>query len=326
MFVKRFSRSGGGLLLSVLFLLATFLPAGSYASPQQAGQVVAPEVSARAAIVVEYPSGRILYQKAAHDRLAPASTTKILTAILALEYGKLDEVVTVDPEDIIGGSTMGLRAGEKQTLRNLLYGLLLPSGNDAGLAIARHIGSKQGATPASAKEAVETFVGMMNKRAERMGLKDTHFVNPHGLGGRDRHYSSAYDLAILTWHALHFSTFNEIVRKAEYEVPGHKLVNINKMLQRYTGADGVKTGYTRRAGLCLVVSAARGGKRLISVVLNAPRWYDDSAALLDYGFAELARAPRSHEGERLLSASLGSRGGGMPAMLLGVLRCRHRWM
>lgn len=319
MFVKRFGRSEGGLLLSVLFLLATFLPGGVYASPRASGQVVAPEVSARAAIVVEYPSGRILYQKTAHDRLAPASTTKILTAILALEYGKLDEVVTIAPEDIIGGSTMGLRAGEKQTLRNLLYGLLLPSGNDAGLAIARHIGSKPGAT--SAKEAVETFVGMMNKRAVQIGLKNTQFVNPHGLGGRDRHYSSAYDLAILTWHALHFSTFNEIVRKAEYEVPGHKLVNINKMLQRYAGADGVKTGYTRRAGLCLVTSATRGGKRLISVVLNAPRWYDDSAALLDYGFAELARVPRSHEGERLLSTNPGS--AGRPVMLVGVLRCRH---
>lgn len=320
MFGKRLGRSKCGLLLSVLFMVATFLPSGLYASPVQAEQVITPQVSARAAIVVEYPSGRILYQKAAHERLAPASTTKILTAILVLEYGKLDEVVTVAAEDMIRGSTMGLRAGEKQTLRHLLYGLMLPSGNDAALTVARHIGSKQGTS--SAKEAVQAFVSMMNTRAMQMGLKDTHFVNPHGLGGRG-HYSSAYDLAILTSYAMRFDTFNQIVRQAEYHVPGHKLVNINKMLQKYPGADGVKTGYTRSAGLCLVTSATRGSKRLISVVLNAPNWYDDSATLLDYGFAQPTTSPASSEAEHAHSNRSDEER--MALVLAGVLRCKFGW-
>lgn len=281
------------LLMAASFLLLFSFPAPLYAVPVTPDTTL-PLVSARSAIVVEYPSGRILYQKAAHARMPPASTTKILTAILALENGDLDSHVTVSPKDMVWGSKMGLRAGERQTVRNLLYGLMLPSGNDAALTIARHIGSQ-----ANASEPIQAFSGMMNTRLTELGLRDSHFVNPHGLDARG-HYSSAYDLATLTWHAMHFPTFNEVVRQPFYAVPGHPLRNRNKMLLEYPGAEGVKTGYTGRAGLCLVTSATRDGRRLISVVLNAPKWVEDSKALLDYGFARVANSASAKGSERLL--------------------------
>ena len=142
---------------------------------------------------------------------------------------------------------------------------------------------------AQTNNSVRAFVGMMNTRALQLGLKDTHFVNPHGLDAAG-HYSSAYDLASIMWRALHFQQFNEIVKQPTYLAPGHPLHNLNKMLTLYEGADGGKTGYTGAAGLCLVTTATRDGKRLISVVLNAPKWTDDSTALLDYGFEKLLSA------------------------------------
>lgn len=281
------------LILSVLLLVIALLyamPAPSLSLAQATQDPQPPEVGARAAIVVEYPSGRILYAKNAHDQLAPASTTKILTAILAMEYGSLDDVVTVAPQDLVGESTMGLQSGEQQTLRTLLYGMLLPSGNDAAMAVARYLGSKTTSGDPSLTDPVARFVQMMNVRARQLGLQDSRFVNPHGLD-TNGHYSSAYDLASLSWYALHFPIFNDIVRTTSYDAPGHPLLNTNEMLTRYAGADGIKTGWTDAAGLCLITSATRDGRRLISVVLNAPQWYADSSALLDYGFARLAAAP-----------------------------------
>src|SRR5438552_9385398 len=140
-----------------------------------------PEIGARAAIVVEYPSGRVLYSKAMHDRLAPASTTKILTSILTLEHGNIEDDVTISPEDLVGESSMGLQNGEHQTLHNLLYGMLLPSGNDAAMAVARTIGSQAIAFASQQKDPVQRFAEMMNARATQLGLADSHFVNPHGL-------------------------------------------------------------------------------------------------------------------------------------------------
>jgi D-alanyl-D-alanine carboxypeptidase (penicillin-binding protein 5/6) len=281
-------------------LVALTVQGPVYSAPAPAAL---PQPGAKAAILVEYPSGRVLYQKESHARLAQASTTKIMTAVIAIEYGNLNDVVTIAPADVVRGSSMGLKAGERQTLRNLLYGLMLPSGNDAAMAIARHLGTKvQLRFPAARRqEPVSYFILMMNTRALQLGLKDTHFVNPHGLDARG-HYSSAYDLASLTWHAMKYKPFNEIVRQPAAVVPGHSLRNINKMLEEYPGAQGVKTGYTGRAGLCLVTSAARNGKQLISVVLNAPHWTADSTALLDYGFAQLAAAPASKVAQRLTIA------------------------
>jgi D-alanyl-D-alanine carboxypeptidase (penicillin-binding protein 5/6) len=266
-------------------LLATTAPAGAV-------QPTPPQVSAKAAIVVEYPSGRILFEKNSHSRLAPASTTKIMTAILALDYGKLDEQVVVTQRDMIYGSKLGLRTGETQTVRNLLYGLMLPSGNDAAMTLGRYVATKAGKGTTTA-----AFAGMMNKKVAALGLKNSNFVNPHGLDAKG-HFSSAYDLASMTWYVMHNELFNEIVRQENYEAPGHKLKNLNKLLTRYAGAEGVKTGYTGRAGLCLVASATRDGKRVIAVLLNDPKLYDDSAVLLDYGFAKLAATPRG-TGEKL---------------------------
>jgi D-alanyl-D-alanine carboxypeptidase (penicillin-binding protein 5/6) len=281
--------------LCFTILLCSLAPwSYTYASP------VLPQPDARAAIVVEYPSGRILYQKAAHARLPEASTTKIMTAIVTIEYGNLNDVVTILPSDLVPGTSMGLHAGERQTLRNLLYGMMLPSANDAAMAIARFLGTKiQLRFPAAKRqEPVSYFLLLMNTRARQLGLKDTHFVNPHGLDAVG-HYTSAYDLATLTWHARSYKVFNDVVSQPSYTVPGHQLKNINKMLGQYQGAEGVKTGYTGRAGLCLVTAATRGGRHLISVVLNAPKWTADSASLLDYGFARLAAVPTVKTAERL---------------------------
>jgi serine-type D-Ala-D-Ala carboxypeptidase (penicillin-binding protein 5/6) len=291
------------LMIAGLFLIISTASLPVQAAPPQQG-MPAPEISAKAAIVVEYPSGRILYQKAPHQRVAPASTTKIATAIMALEYGKLDEVVTVSSRDLMRGSKMGLRSGERQTLRDLFYGLMLPSGNDAAMTIARHIGSK---SSRPSQDSMSVFMARMNARVARMGLKDSYFVNPHGLDRRG-HISSAYDLASLTWYAMHFDLFNEAVRQPAYNAPGHELKNLNKLIGQYRGADGVKTGYTRAAGLCLIGSATRNGKRVITVVLNAPEWTKDSAALLDYGFARLASSPRSKSDPTLgVASSVASR-------------------
>jgi D-alanyl-D-alanine carboxypeptidase len=257
-----------------------------------------PDITAASAIVVEYPSGRILYQKSSHDRMPPASLTKIMTAILALEYGNLNDVITVMPEDLAGESTMGLVSGEQQTLHDLMYGMLLPSGNDAAMAIARYLGTRLGSNLPPTQDPVARFADMMNTRVSQLGLTDTHFITPHGLDSLG-HYSSAYDLASLAWYALHIPTFNDIVKTVAYEAPGHSLLNTNEMLSRYDGADGIKTGWTDGCGLCLVTSATRNGHRLISVVLNAPQWYSDSTAILDYGFAQLAATPTDPKAEVL---------------------------
>lgn len=285
------------LLLSLLFVAACLPPRG-FAAPSGQDAASEPDVTARAAIVVEYPTGRVLYNKAMHDRLAPASTTKILTTILALEYGKLDDRFTVTTDDIVGESSMGLKTGETPTLRDLVYGMMLPSGNDAAMVTARGLASKAGPAEGMPTDPIERFAGMMNTRVNQLGLKDSHFITPHGLD-HDGHYSSAYDLASLSWYALHFPFFNEVVKQVSYEAPGHPLLNTNEMLTRYMGADGIKTGWTDAGGLCLVTSATRDGYRLISVVLNAPRWYADTTALLNYGFAKLGAAPSDTSAEVL---------------------------
>lgn len=274
------------LVCCLLCGLSVALPLSAHAQEVKGDST--PEITAQSAIVVEYPSGRVLYIKNEHQRMPPASLTKIMTAILALEYGSPDDVVTATADDVVGESAMGLVSGEQQTMGNLLYGMLLPSGNDAAMAIARHLGSTVGASvQADTTDPIGRFAVMMNVRVQQLGLADTHFLNPHGLD-TEGHYSSAYDLASLSWYALHIPEFNRIVSQTYYAAPGHELQNTNEMLTRYSGADGIKTGWTDGCGLCLVTSATRDGLRLISVVLNAPRWWQDSSDILDYGFARLA--------------------------------------
>jgi D-alanyl-D-alanine carboxypeptidase (penicillin-binding protein 5/6) len=289
-FVMALRRTPLFLALPLICLLlgfsASFL---SVASAQEASDV--PQIGAQSAIVVEYPGGRILYSKNEHERMAPASLTKIMTAILALEYAGPGEIVAATPDDLVGESAMGLVSGEQQTMLDMLYGMMLPSGNDAAMAIARHLGSTVGANvQAEGADPIGRFAVMMNVRAQQLGLAESHFLNPHGLDA-EGHYSTAYDLASLSWYALHIPEFNKVVAQAYYEAPGHPLLNTNEMLTRYEGADGIKTGWTDGCGLCLVTSASRGGHRLISVVLNAPQWWKDSADILDYGFAKIASDP-----------------------------------
>jgi D-alanyl-D-alanine carboxypeptidase (penicillin-binding protein 5/6) len=241
-----------------------------------------PLTSALAAVVVDEASGEVLYDKNAHERLAPASLTKIATLILALESNRLDEWVSVDVDSrlMIGSSVMGLEPGDRFTLRDLLYGLMLPSGNDAALAIGRHISGSDTA-----------FVAQMNALVARLGLKDTNFINPHGLGGTE-HYTSAYDLAILSRYGMTLPGFYEIVNTRYYEAVGQPrsidLSNISTFLSGFPGAVGLKTGYTRRAGPTLAASAMRDGHRVYAVILNSQTRDDDARRLLNWVFTNLS--------------------------------------
>jgi D-alanyl-D-alanine carboxypeptidase len=239
-----------------------------------------PFAHARADALIDVASGRLLAGHNGDKAMKIASLTKIMTAIVAIENGRLDDTVTVS-KNAAGkeGSSLYLRLGEKIKLENLLYGLMLRSGNDAATAIAEHVGG-----------SLEGFVYLMNRKAEELGLTHTHFANPHGLD-HEQHYSSANDLAVLTAYALHNDTFKTIVRTKYRKAPNpneswdYEWKNKNRMLTMYEGADGVKTGYTKQALRCLVSSATRGGQQLVAVTLNDGDDWQDHRKLLDYGFA-----------------------------------------
>lgn len=232
----------------------------------------APAVSAASAVLMDAESGRVLYEKDAHTPRLIASTTKLMTALVAVTSTNLDTVITMESEYQAEGSSMYLRLGEKLTLKELLYGLLLASGNDAALAIAGGCAGD-----------VETFVGWMNEKAALLGMENTHFANPNGLDD-EAHYSSAYDLALLGREVLKNETLAELVATKSVTVAGRSLSNHNKLLWRYEGCTGMKTGYTDAAGRTLVSSAERNGQSLICVTLKDPNDWDDHAKLLDYGF------------------------------------------
>lgn len=219
----------------------------------------APAINAMAAVVMEVSSGRVLYSKNATEKRSIASTTKIMTAVVALENGRLEEEVTISKKAAgIGGSTLEFRTGQKYTLKELLYAMLMSSANDAAIALAEHIGG-----------TVEGFAAMMNKKAESLGASGSNFVTPHGLDAANQ-YSTAYDVAIITRYALKNPVFAEIVSTASAHIPGYSLYNTNELLGAYPGVDGVKTGYTGKAGRCLVTTIQKDGMRVISVVLGSP--------------------------------------------------------
>lgn len=238
------------------------------------------ETTARSAIVMERTSGRVLYSKNCDEHLPIASTTKIVTALTVINNANLDDVVEIPAEAVgIEGSSIYLRAGEHLTVRELLYGLMLRSGNDAAVALALHTAG-----------GVEQFAEMMNETASNLGLKDCHFVNPHGLHD-DNHYCSANDLAVITCKALNNPDFCEIVSSKSYRIAneGYEydrvLINKNKLLSNCDGADGVKTGYTKKAGRCFVGSATRNGMQVVVVVLNCGPMFEETASMLDAAFA-----------------------------------------
>lgn len=241
----------------------------------------APAVSAQAVIVTELTSGRVLYSKNAEARLPMASTTKIMTALVALEEkeNEIDRVFEISAAAAgVEGSSMYLEKGEKMTLRELLYGLMLSSGNDAAVAVSEAVA-----------ESTDAFVGLMNDKAREIGLMNTSFENPNGLPD-ENHYSSAADMARLTEAAMKNEVFAQIVGTKSYTVSGdgkaypRTLTNHNKLLSMYDGCIGVKTGFTKAAGRCLVSAAKRDGMTLICVTLNAPSDWSDHSALYDYVF------------------------------------------
>ena len=238
-----------------------------------------PQVTATAAIVMEVSTGRVIYQRNAWLKMFPASTTKIMTLVLALEHGGLNEIVTVSQNAFgVEGSSLYLEQNDKMPLGELLEGMILLSGNDAATAVAEHCAG-----------SVQNFANQMNRRAKELGAKNSNFTNPHGLPD-ENHYTTAYDLATITAYGFKLPKFAEIVSLQEKNYQwlhgdDKKLTSENRMLQLYRGANGVKTGYTQVAGRCLVSSAKRGEVQLVAVVLDSLLMWHDSVALLDYGFA-----------------------------------------
>lgn len=267
--------------IMILCLVMSFIPV--YGDP--------PAVTAPSAILIDALTGKVLYEKNADERRYPASTTKVMTGLLAVEYGKLDETVTIGknpPLVEIGSSQIYLVPGEQLTMEQLLYALMLESANDAAVAIAEQISG-----------SVEEFAKLMNNRAKELGAVNTNFVNPNGLHD-DNHYTTARDLAMIAKHAMTLDKFRNVVKEVKYTIPKtnkqderNYITNSNKLIWktydkfRYEYATGIKTGYTVKANQCLVGGAKKGDMELISVVMGAEgqNIYSDTVALFEYGFA-----------------------------------------
>lgn len=235
-------------------------------------------------VLIEQSSKRVLYQEGANVRCYPASTTKILTAYIALKMLDLDEIVTITSSSAgIEGSSLYLKAGDTVSVEDLLYGLMLRSGNDCAMALAIKIAG-----------SVEKFADIMNLTAYGLGAFNSHFVNPHGLHD-DLHYTTAYDLALITARAYDNEKFVEIVstqkRKIVVNDEPRYIANKNKLLGMILGANGVKTGYTKKSGRCLVGGAKQDGMQLISVVLNCSDMWNDTVRMLEFGFSNYEMLP-----------------------------------
>lgn len=240
-----------------------------------------PQVSATAAVLIEASTGKVIGGKNAHKRMPMASTTKIMTALVAIENSNIDDVVSISPLAVgIEGSSVYLYEGERLTIKDLLYALLLESANDAATAIAIAVGG-----------SVEGFAALMNQKAAELQLQDTHFTNPHGLDDPE-HYTTALELAKIAAAAMKSDIFKSIVSTYKITIPLNEtegvrlLINHNKLLKSYKGATGIKTGYTKKSGRCLVSAAEHDGVELIAVTLNAPDDWQDHKNMLDYGFSQ----------------------------------------
>lgn len=258
-----------------------------------------PNLTARSAVVMDAATGTVIYSRDMDTRRYPASTTKIMTLIVALEQGNLDDIVTVSKNaEGMEGSTLWLEQGDKVPLKELLYGMMMASGNDATIAVAEHIA---GSVPA--------FARMMNEKAREIGASDTHFVNPNGLPD-ENHYTTARDMALIAAYGYRLPEFEEIVGTREITFPWvkddtHRLRNENQMLWLYKGGNGVKTGYTDAAGRCLVSGAREDGLQLVSVVFDSVYMWNDSIALLDYGFDQVEPEKIISKGQVVGSVSVG---------------------
>ena len=269
-------------------------PESAHYSVVPAGDAI-PKVTARSAVVIEAKTGKVLYERNMDQVRYPASTTKMMTLLVALENSKPEDIVTVGKNAYnVEGSTMWLEEGERLKMEDLEYGIMLVSGNDATVAIAEHVAG-----------SVPKFAEMMNKKAEEIGATSTHFVNCNGLPAPN-HYTTAHDLAKIAAHGFNnVPDFERIVSTKERRVPGRKnpdtelLRNENLLLHIYKGCNGVKTGYTDAAGRCVVTAAKRNGVQLVSVVLDGLYMWDDSILMLDYGFTQVDPFTVVKQGEKL---------------------------
>lgn len=281
------------------------IPASNLAGLQglvaQPGEIGEPNIPARAAFLLDTSTGEALYEKNADEELPMASTTKIMTAIVVLENASLEEhVVISERASATGESSAWLEKGEVLTVDQLLHALMVQSANDSATALAEHVAG-----------SVESFVEMMNRKCEELGAAHTHFANPHGLDERG-HYTTARDLALIASYAMKNHVFRELVVSDGYQIPwpGHPyprvLENRNKFLKLYPYANGIKTGYTDRAGKCLVASASRDGRELISVILNGgDSYWDQTIMLMNYGFDCFARVEYAYAGQVLARVQVG---------------------
>lgn len=242
-----------------------------------------PELTAESYLALDLRSGQFLLKKDIRKKLPVASLVKVMTALVALERGSLEKKIVVSPQAVkIGENSMGLSAGEKLTLEELLWGLLLPSGNDAAETIAQGLAGRR-----------EIFINWMNAKAKEIGLKDTHFINPSGLEEDKKQYSTAYDLAVITFWALQHHKFREIVKTPYYLIPyspEHKafyLFTQTNLLKNNPEVVGVKMGYTPQAGLCGITLAQKEGREILGIVLHSKNRRKDLADLLNYSFALL---------------------------------------
>ncbi len=247
-------------------------------------QVSAAQVSARSAILIEADSGNVIFEKDADVKLPMASTTKIMTAVVALENAELDKIVSVSPKACgVEGSSIYLKPGERITMEDLLYSLLLQSANDAAAAISYEVAG-----------GIDEFAQIMNDKAAELDMKSTHFTNPHGLDN-ESHYTTARDLAKLAAYALKNEKFKEIVSTYKHSIQlssdknAHVLANHNKLLRLSKDVIGVKTGFTKKSGRCLVSAAERDGVRVIAVTLDAPDDWNDHIMLHELGFSTYKR-------------------------------------
>ena len=258
-------------------------------------EISADAISAKSAVLIDGMSGRILYEQNAYEKLPMASTTKIMTGLIACESGRFNENVKTSAfASGTEGSSLWLKIGEEQSLENLIYGLMLKSGNDAAVSIAEFLGGN-----------TDAFALIMNKKAREIGALNTNFCNPHGLDA-ENHYTTSYDLALIAKEAMKNEKFREIVSTKTYSIPmqGEKwdraLKNHNKLLWQYEGCTGIKTGFTKKCGRCLVSSAEKDSKRLICVTLNAPDDWNDHKYLLDYGFSNYVGKTIVKKGEKVV--------------------------
>ncbi len=254
--------------LLAVFLLVVIFPSTVYGL----------DVSATAAVLMDADSGEILFEKNAQKQMLIASTTKIMTALVVLDYGGLHQVVTVKQSHMVEGSSMYLKPGEQVTVEELLYGLLLCSGNDAALVLADYCGG------------LTKFVSLMNQKAQQLGMVGSSFANPNGLDD-EAHYSTAHDMALLAAHAAHNATLMRLCSTKSVTINGRVMSNHNRLLHEVEGCVGMKTGFTKAAGRTLVSCVQRDGHCLVAVTLQDGNDWADHAALYDFGFAQLADQP-----------------------------------